>query len=160
MNNSFLTPSQSRFRYLERPSQFGGTECFETLWEKLACPNATTECRVTDYCGESFTCKDSGKRTLTQHTLFKKVFCLLACVYGTSVNRSISIYFQGAASASPFAVMEIQTVRIFLMKMTVKISTREKTSASTYCRSLVPNVALRGKYYCCHRLSLSHEKKL
>lgn len=55
------TDKKYRFRYLERPSQFGGTECFETLWEKLACPTATAQCLVPDYCGESFTCRETGR---------------------------------------------------------------------------------------------------
>ncbi|XP_077414742.1 complement component C8 alpha chain [Vanacampus margaritifer] len=50
-----------RFRYLEKASQFSGTPCFETLWETLACPAATTQCLVPDYCGESFTCKETGR---------------------------------------------------------------------------------------------------
>nr|XP_046265418.1 complement component C8 alpha chain isoform X2 [Scatophagus argus] len=55
------TDKKFRFRSLEKPSQFGGTECIETLWEKLACPAATTQCLVPDYCGESFTCKETGR---------------------------------------------------------------------------------------------------
>ncbi|XP_045906885.1 complement component C8 alpha chain [Micropterus dolomieu] len=55
------TDKKFRFRYLEKPSQFGGTECIETLWERLACPTATTQCLVPDYCGESFTCKETGR---------------------------------------------------------------------------------------------------
>ncbi|KAK5859578.1 hypothetical protein PBY51_021128 [Eleginops maclovinus] len=55
------TDKKVRFRQLEKPSQFSGTECFETLWEKLACPTVTTQCMVTDYCGESFTCKETGR---------------------------------------------------------------------------------------------------
>ncbi|XP_058503474.1 complement component C8 alpha chain [Solea solea] len=55
------TDTKLRFRYLEKPSQFRGTECIETLWERLACPRATTQCLVTDYCGESFTCNETGR---------------------------------------------------------------------------------------------------
>nr|XP_033505748.1 complement component C8 alpha chain [Epinephelus lanceolatus] len=55
------TDQKVRFRYLEKPSQFGGTECIETLWEKLACPTATTQCLVADYCANSFTCKETGR---------------------------------------------------------------------------------------------------
>ncbi|XP_026169402.1 complement component C8 alpha chain [Mastacembelus armatus] len=55
------TDKKSRFRYMEKPSQFGGTECIETLWESLACPTATTKCLVPDYCGEGFTCKETGR---------------------------------------------------------------------------------------------------
>ncbi|XP_020506124.1 complement component C8 alpha chain isoform X2 [Labrus bergylta] len=55
------TDKKSRFRYLEKPSQFGGTKCFETLWERLVCPTATTPCLVPDYCGEEFTCKETGR---------------------------------------------------------------------------------------------------
>lgn len=33
----------------------------ETLWEKQLCPAATTQCLVPDYCGESFTCRYSGR---------------------------------------------------------------------------------------------------
>ncbi|XP_070775549.1 complement component C8 alpha chain [Enoplosus armatus] len=55
------TDRKFRFQYMEKPSQFGGTECIETLWEKLLCPVATTQCLVPDYCGESFTCKETGR---------------------------------------------------------------------------------------------------
>ncbi|XP_059199808.1 complement component C8 alpha chain [Centropristis striata] len=55
------TDKKIRSRNLERPSQFGGTECYETLWENLACPNATTQCLVPDYCGDSFTCTETGR---------------------------------------------------------------------------------------------------
>ncbi|CAJ1071708.1 complement component C8 alpha chain isoform X2 [Xyrichtys novacula] len=55
------TDEKFRFRYLEKPSQFGGTECRDTLWERLACPTATTQCLVPDYCGEDFTCKETGR---------------------------------------------------------------------------------------------------
>ncbi|XP_039999240.1 complement component C8 alpha chain isoform X2 [Xiphias gladius] len=55
------TDNKFRFRYLEKPSQFGGTACIDTLWERLACPTATTQCLVPDYCGEGFTCKESGR---------------------------------------------------------------------------------------------------
>ncbi|XP_061695044.1 complement component C8 alpha chain isoform X2 [Syngnathoides biaculeatus] len=55
------TDQKFRFRYLEKASQFGGAPCLETLWETLACPTTTAECLVPDYCGESFTCKESGR---------------------------------------------------------------------------------------------------
>ncbi|KAM6920508.1 complement component C8 alpha chain isoform 1-T2 [Lycodopsis pacificus] len=55
------TDQKGRFRYMEKPSQFGGSECIEALWEKLACPTVTTQCLVTDYCGDSFTCKQTGR---------------------------------------------------------------------------------------------------
>ncbi|XP_047445066.1 complement component C8 alpha chain [Mugil cephalus] len=55
------TDKTFRFRYLEKPSQYGGTECVETLWDRLACPNTNTQCLAPDYCGESFTCKGSGR---------------------------------------------------------------------------------------------------
>ncbi|XP_057684582.1 complement component C8 alpha chain isoform X2 [Corythoichthys intestinalis] len=55
------TDQKSRFRYLEKPSQFGGTLCFQPLWETLACPRITAQCLVPDYCGESFTCKETGR---------------------------------------------------------------------------------------------------
>ncbi|XP_068605227.1 complement component C8 alpha chain [Brachionichthys hirsutus] len=55
------TDKKLRFRYLEKPSQFGGTECTETLWDRLACPRATGQCLVPDLCGESFTCKETGR---------------------------------------------------------------------------------------------------
>ncbi|KAL3054703.1 hypothetical protein OYC64_017608 [Pagothenia borchgrevinki] len=55
------TEQRVRFRHIEKPSQFGGTECFETLWDKLACPTVTTQCMLTDYCGESFTCNETGQ---------------------------------------------------------------------------------------------------
>ncbi|XP_068427577.1 complement component C8 alpha chain [Clinocottus analis] len=55
------TDQKARFRYIEKPSQFGGTECTGSLWEKLACPSVTTQCLVTDFCGERFTCKHTGR---------------------------------------------------------------------------------------------------
>ncbi|XP_071347821.1 complement component C8 alpha chain [Trachinotus anak] len=54
------TDIKYRFRYLEKPSQFGGTGCSD-LWERLQCPTATTQCTVPDYCGESFTCRETGR---------------------------------------------------------------------------------------------------
>ncbi|XP_072220144.1 complement component C8 alpha chain [Leuresthes tenuis] len=55
------TDKAFRFRYLEKPSQFSGLRCIDTLWDKLYCPRATTQCMVPDYCGESFTCKETGR---------------------------------------------------------------------------------------------------
>ncbi|XP_074545416.1 complement component C8 alpha chain [Halichoeres trimaculatus] len=55
------TDKKFRFRYLEKPSQFGGSDCYETQWDQLICPTATTECLVPDYCGEDFTCKETGR---------------------------------------------------------------------------------------------------
>ncbi|XP_071383489.1 complement component C8 alpha chain-like [Centroberyx affinis] len=55
------TDKKFSFRYMEKPSQFGGSECIEELWHTLACPTATTECLVPDYCGERFTCKETGR---------------------------------------------------------------------------------------------------
>ena len=61
-------------------------------------------------------------------------------------STSVSLSIQVAASASPFAAMESQTVMISLMKRAVKTSPGEMTSVPPYSRSLVLNVALRGKY--------------
>ncbi|KAM9791022.1 complement component C8 alpha chain [Syngnathus typhle] len=55
------TDKMFRFRYLEKPSQFGGVPCLETLWDTLACSTTTAPCLVPDYCGESFTCKETGR---------------------------------------------------------------------------------------------------
>uniref|UniRef100_A0A3P9IZ66 Complement C8 alpha chain n=1 Tax=Oryzias latipes TaxID=8090 RepID=A0A3P9IZ66_ORYLA len=55
------TDKKFRFRHLERPSQFGGDECVGMLWERLVCPQATSQCLVNDYCEESFTCKETGR---------------------------------------------------------------------------------------------------
>ncbi|MEQ2249623.1 hypothetical protein ILYODFUR_031297 [Ilyodon furcidens] len=55
------TDKTLRFQPLEKPSQFGGIHCVGSLWETLACPRATTQCMVKDYCGESFTCKETGR---------------------------------------------------------------------------------------------------
>ncbi|XP_037315433.2 complement component C8 alpha chain [Pungitius pungitius] len=55
------TDQKGRFRRIEKPSQFGGTQCVASLWEKLACPSVTTQCVVTDYCGEGFTCQGTGR---------------------------------------------------------------------------------------------------
>lgn len=54
------TDKMFRFRHLEKPSQFGGTDCIESLWEMLACPEAS-QCQVKDYCGENFACKETGR---------------------------------------------------------------------------------------------------
>ncbi|KAJ0059170.1 hypothetical protein NL108_008624, partial [Boleophthalmus pectinirostris] len=50
-----------RARRLEKPSQFGGGQCYETLWEKQRCPDAQEPCMVTDYCEDKFTCTSSGR---------------------------------------------------------------------------------------------------
>ncbi|XP_041848175.1 complement component C8 alpha chain [Melanotaenia boesemani] len=55
------TDKAFRYRLLEKPSQFGGSQCVHTLWDSLVCPRATTQCMVPDYCGESFTCANSGR---------------------------------------------------------------------------------------------------
>ncbi|CAL1580020.1 unnamed protein product [Knipowitschia caucasica] len=55
------TDKSFRARRLEKPSQFGGGRCFETLWEKQRCPDADAPCMVTDYCGDTFTCISSGR---------------------------------------------------------------------------------------------------
>ncbi|XP_061787067.1 complement component C8 alpha chain [Nerophis lumbriciformis] len=55
------TDQKLRFRKLEKASQFGGTACFETLWETLACPATSGPCLVPDYCGQSVTCKETGR---------------------------------------------------------------------------------------------------
>ncbi|XP_022049181.2 complement component C8 alpha chain [Acanthochromis polyacanthus] len=55
------TDKKFRFRSLEKPSQFGGTECVEGLWGRLACPTSSTQCLQPDYCGESFTCNETGR---------------------------------------------------------------------------------------------------
>ncbi|XP_017275661.1 complement component C8 alpha chain [Kryptolebias marmoratus] len=55
------TDKKFRFRHLEKPSQFGGVPCFDMLWDRLACPTATTQCLVPDHCGESFTCQETGR---------------------------------------------------------------------------------------------------
>ncbi|CAF97618.1 unnamed protein product, partial [Tetraodon nigroviridis] len=55
------TDKKFRFRYLEKPAQFGGTDCLEKLWDSLVCPTATEKCMVPDYCGDSFTCKETGR---------------------------------------------------------------------------------------------------
>ncbi|KAM6948241.1 complement component C8 alpha chain [Aplochiton taeniatus] len=50
-----------RFRYMEKASQFAGSKCAGTLWEEHACPDAQTVCLEPDYCGESFTCNETGR---------------------------------------------------------------------------------------------------
>ncbi|KAF3699041.1 Complement component C8 alpha chain Complement component 8 subunit alpha Precursor [Channa argus] len=55
------TDKKFRFRYLEKPSQFGGTKCTEQLMERLECPTVTTQCLVPDYCEKSFTCNETGR---------------------------------------------------------------------------------------------------
>ncbi|XP_061755293.1 complement component C8 alpha chain-like [Nerophis ophidion] len=55
------TDHKLRFRKLEQASQFGGTACFESLWETLACPATSAPCLMPDYCGRSVTCKETGQ---------------------------------------------------------------------------------------------------
>ncbi|XP_013768571.1 complement component C8 alpha chain [Pundamilia nyererei] len=55
------TDRKFSFRYLEKPSQFGGTECIDILWRREMCPRSATPCLVPDYCEESFTCKETGR---------------------------------------------------------------------------------------------------
>ncbi|KAF7223129.1 complement component C8 alpha chain [Nothobranchius furzeri] len=55
------TDEKFRWRSLEKPSQFGGGECVDLLWDRLACPTVATQCLVPDYCGESFTCTGTGR---------------------------------------------------------------------------------------------------
>lgn len=55
------TEKTFRARRVERPSQFGGSQCIETLWEKQRCPDTHEPCMVTDYCGDKFTCNSTGR---------------------------------------------------------------------------------------------------
>uniref|UniRef100_A0A3B3ZWX6 MACPF domain-containing protein n=1 Tax=Periophthalmus magnuspinnatus TaxID=409849 RepID=A0A3B3ZWX6_9GOBI len=55
------TDKTFRARRMEKPSQFGGTKCHETLWEKQRCPDAYEACMVIDYCGDKFTCNSTGR---------------------------------------------------------------------------------------------------
>lgn len=116
--------TQFRFRYLERPSQFGGSRCYESLWEKLACPTATTQCMVPDYCGDSFTCSGSGQShwqpSVVKNNSGEKTTLRFELLW---------LFQQGDASASPFAVTESQIVKITRMKTTVITSIREMTNA-------------------------------
>lgn len=82
---------------MEKPSQFGGTECTETQWERLACPTATTQCVVTDYCSESFTCQDTGKshQYHSDNTFSLSCRCLsvgVRCSTRKCVSETVSIY--------------------------------------------------------------------
>lgn len=107
----FKNLSQFRFRYMEKPSQFGGTDCIETLWDRLACPAATTQCLVPDYCGESFTCKETGKshHQPIRYHIFLRGRCswqhmdMQDAYLNVGVSESVS--FQDAVSANLFAVM-------------------------------------------------------
>ncbi|XP_072297255.1 complement component C8 alpha chain [Eucyclogobius newberryi] len=55
------TEKSFRARHLEKPSQYGGSECFETMWEKQRCPDSEQPCMVIDYCGDKFTCNSTGR---------------------------------------------------------------------------------------------------
>uniref|UniRef100_A0A8C6TQL4 Complement C8 alpha chain n=1 Tax=Neogobius melanostomus TaxID=47308 RepID=A0A8C6TQL4_9GOBI len=55
------TEKRSRARRLEKPSQFGGSQCIETLWENQRCPDRDEPCMVIDYCGDKFTCNSTGR---------------------------------------------------------------------------------------------------
>lgn len=67
------------------------------------------------------------------------------CVHMENVQYiHVSVSLQGAASASRFAVMESQTVRIFPMRRTVEVSPREMTSAPPSCRSQALSAAPGG----------------
>ncbi|XP_067308373.1 complement component C8 alpha chain [Pseudorasbora parva] len=50
-----------RFQYLERPSQFGGQQCFHSQWEKSEC-HEEGECQLQeDHCGDMFACGLGGR---------------------------------------------------------------------------------------------------
>ncbi|KAK7945039.1 hypothetical protein WMY93_000767 [Mugilogobius chulae] len=55
------TDKRFRARHLEKPSQYGGSECHETLWDKQRCPDSAELCMVIDYCEEKFTCNSTGR---------------------------------------------------------------------------------------------------
>lgn len=55
------TEESFRARRLEKPSQFGGSECIQTRWENRRCPDTEEPCMVEDYCGDKFTCLSSGR---------------------------------------------------------------------------------------------------
>ncbi|XP_022522411.2 complement component C8 alpha chain [Astyanax mexicanus] len=59
------TEKSLRFQYLERPSQYGGTECVHSQWDEKLCPLAG-ECELPDDCGDMYTCPESG-RCIGQH---------------------------------------------------------------------------------------------
>ncbi|KAG5286756.1 hypothetical protein AALO_G00018420 [Alosa alosa] len=48
-----------RFRSLDKPSQFGGTECQESQWDEKFCPSGAV-CPLQNQCGEMFSCKQTG----------------------------------------------------------------------------------------------------
>ncbi|XP_048097789.1 complement component C8 alpha chain [Alosa alosa] len=54
-----------RFRSLDKPSQFGGTECQESQWDEKFCPSGAV-CPLQNQCGEMFSCKQTG-RCISQH---------------------------------------------------------------------------------------------
>lgn len=110
--------SQFRFRYLEKPAQFGGTDCMETLWDSLACPRATEQCLVPDYCGDSFTCKETGR--------FRQERWDRTLPFALKPARLTVL--QAAASANPCAAMESQTATTSLTKMTARTSTGGRTN--------------------------------
>lgn len=82
--------SQFRFRYLEKPAQFGGTDCLGTLWDSLACPRATEQCLVPDYCGDGFTCKETGRLQGQKHRHRMLPFALNAARLTVPAGRCIS----------------------------------------------------------------------
>lgn len=110
--------SQFRFRYLEKAAQFGGTDCVETQWDSLACPRVTSQCLVPDYCGDSFTCKETGRSSPG------------APGQNADVCRKLhaSLSLQAAASANPCAVTESQTAMTSLTKTAARTPTGGRTN--------------------------------
>lgn len=65
----------------------------ETLWDSLACPRATDQCLVPDYCGDRFTCKETGRssegrRTGTERRRLLDPACL-AVPAGRCISQSL-----------------------------------------------------------------------
>ncbi|KAI4898967.1 hypothetical protein NFI96_016193 [Prochilodus magdalenae] len=104
-----------RFRYLERPSQFGGTECVHTQWDEKPCPQGG-ECELPDDCGEMFTCPETGQ-------------CLLSVTH-IHTSRTPVKDAHDAALLSTFAAMASSTVGLAVMKRIVRRSKAEKRNAS------------------------------
>uniref|UniRef100_A0AAY5KAT8 MACPF domain-containing protein n=1 Tax=Esox lucius TaxID=8010 RepID=A0AAY5KAT8_ESOLU len=55
------TDKKYRFQYMEKASQFGGTQCLDSQWQQHTCPAAQSACLVPDFCEETFTCNSTGR---------------------------------------------------------------------------------------------------
>lgn len=68
--------------------------CYESLWDRLACPTATKQCMVPDYCGESFTCSQSGQShwrpsVVSHEKQHTEVWTAVTIITGRCIGQSL-----------------------------------------------------------------------